>query len=558
MNSRALDFADEITAITNGEGVDIVLNALTGDFITRGLKILKPGGWFIELGKAEIWEEDQVAAVNPDVSYKAFDLAEICQNDIDLVGDMFQDLMKGFEEGSLTTLPFHTFPIEASIDAFRFMAQAKHTGKIVISQKSQVKHEISDTTGIFFSEGCYLITGGLGGLGLKVAQWMIEQGARNLVLVGRSGPSREALSQIKAMEEAGGIVTIAQADVASNEDLRRVFSNIEAGGSPLRGIIHAAGIIDDGVIEQMNWQRFKKVMAPKVEGAWLLHRLSHDIPLDFFILFSSMTSIFGTPGQSNYAAANAFMDALAYMRRAEGKRALCINWGTWSEIGMAASTEVQGDDRWSAQGVSTIPPALGLQIMESLVDSDDTEVAVMHINWSKFLKQLSLDKEPSLFVEIAGKEVSDAGEAQSSKVASCEFLRQLEDADAEDRATMLFDHIRQQIVAVLKLAPSMELRSDQGFSELGMDSLMAVELKNRLMKSFGCSLPSTLAFDYPTIQALADYIKTSVPALKADEKPEEMEIERPAERDQVEEVAEDMGDEDIERALAEELDKAGY
>ena len=558
MNSRTLDFAGEIMDITDGQGVDIVLNALTGDFISKNLSILAPGGWFIELGKAEIWDNEKVAEVNPNVTYTAFDMAEIIQSDIGLVAQMFQNIMEGLREGSLKPLPFHVFPMESSTSAFRFMAQAKHIGKIVISQEVQATAELTGSVDRFRPDSTYLITGGLGGLGLKVARWMMERGAGYLVLMGRSAPGAKTLETIRAMQEGGGRVTIAQGDVARPEDVARVFAEVEASGLPMRGIVHAAGIIDDGVLEQMNWQRFERVLAPKMEGAWHLHQCSRGLPLDFFILFSSMASLFGNPGQGNYAAANAFMDALAHFRHAEGRRALSINWGPWSEIGMAAAAEADGRDRWTAQGVGSIPPDMGLQVLDTLIGSENIQVAVLPVNWQKFLEQLPGDRKQPFFLEIAKKELTDDSEVTESLITADNFLQQLEEADPDNQSEMLLDHIRDQVTKVLRADTAMEIRTDQGLSDLGMDSLMAVELSNRLSSSLRSSLPSTLAFDYPTIEAISEYLKTCVSCLKTEQNYKEPKPDKKTVQKQNHEKMVTHAVKDLEEELASELKKAGY
>ena len=367
MDSRTLDFADEIMAVTGGRGVDIVLNALAGEFIPKSFSVLAPGGRFIEIGKAEIWDDQKVAGVKPGVSYTAFDLGEVILQDSQLVGEMFAHLLEGFQEGSLKPLPFRVFPIEESVDAFRFMAQARHIGKVVVSQQHMLEAEESVRANKFSSEAIYLITGGLGGLGLQVANWMIGQGARHLVLMGRSAPGTEALKAIAAMEERGAVVTVARGDVSRPSDVERIFSEIESKSIPLRGIIHAAGILDDGVLMQQQWPRFAKVLAPKVRGAWLLHHCSRDLPLDFFILFSSVSAVLGSAGQANYAAANAFMDALAHYRRAQGLPGLSINWGPWDKIGMAAGLKGQDRSRMADRGISPIDPEHGLKVVDLLL-----------------------------------------------------------------------------------------------------------------------------------------------------------------------------------------------
>jgi acyl carrier protein len=276
---------------------------------------------------------------------------------------------------------------------------------------------------------------------------------------------------------------------------------------------------------------------------------------------SSITSIFGTPGQGNYAAANTFMDAFAQMRRCEGRKALSINWGPWAEIGMAAATQKSGDERWSAFGVGTIPPDIGIQIMDLLMDSDDTQVAVLYVKWQKFFNQLPKGNVASLFVDIAKKEMSEISEAHRHASESRDLLRRIAEADPEDRDAILAEHIRRQIVAVLRLSPNMEPQSNQGLSELGMDSLMAVELKNRLMDSLNCSLPSTIAFDYPTIAALTEFLKKDVLGMKAtndinDSKSQT--VNDVGEKNKDIEMVEGIADEDLEKELNRELEKSGY
>jgi len=471
---------------------------------------------------------------------------------------MFQNIMEGLREGSLKPLPFHVFPIESSINAFRFMAQAKHIGKIVISQEDQAAAELTGSVDRFRSDSTYLITGGLGGLGLKVAWWMMERGARYLVLMGRSAPGAEALETIRAMEERGVRVTIAQGDVARPEDVEMVFAEVEASGLPMRGIVHAAGIIDDGVLEHMDWQRFERVLAPKMEGAWHLHQCSRNLTLDFFILFSSMASLFGNPGQGNYAAANAYMDTLAHFRRAQGHRALSINWGPWSEVGMAAAAETDGRDRWTAQGVGSIQPDMGLQALDLVIGTDKTQVAVLPVDWQRFLGQLPGGGQRLFFDEIAQEEIPDSSMALGSAAAADNFLHQLENAEPDHRREMLLDHIRDQVTKVLRIDTGSGIRADQGLTDLGMDSLMAVELSNRLMNSLRCSLPSTLAFDYPTIEAISDYLKTCVSWLNTENDLHERITENDTAKKQYRENLATLAGVDVEEELASELKKAGY
>ncbi|MCC5622300.1 type I polyketide synthase, partial [Nostoc sp. CHAB 5715] len=263
------------------------------------------------------------------------------------------------------------------------------------------------------SDGTYLITGGFGGLGLQLAQWMVEQGARHLVLVGRNPPSDLASQAIAQLEKTGVEVIIALADVSSQGQIVAVLAQMSQSMPPLKGIIHAAGILDDGVLLQQHWQRFAKVMAAKVAGAWNLHRFTQHLSLDFFVLFSSVVSMLGSPGQGNYAAANAFLDALAHQRRQQGQRAVSINWGPWATVGMAASLGERGEKQWAAQGIEMLKPQLGWKLFEQVLSSNHPQVGVLRVNWSQWLQQFSF-VEPPRWLSALGGEVP-FGEAKVSQ-----------------------------------------------------------------------------------------------------------------------------------------------
>ncbi|OKH23568.1 polyketide synthase [Hydrococcus rivularis NIES-593] len=488
MNSRTLDFAEKVMSITQGEGVDIVLNSLAGEFIPKSLSVLSARGRFIEIGKNDVWDAKQVARLKPDISYFLVDLVQVTQQQPDLIQSILCQLMQQFQAGNLKPLLYKVFSRDRVVDAFRYMQQAKHIGKIVVSQNSE-----------FRNDSAYLITGGLSGIGLQVARWMVDRGARNLVLVGRSGASQAARKTISQLEKAGARVDVVQADVSNTEDVARIFSS----SLPLRGIIHAAGILDDGVLVQQSWERFQQVMAPKVQGAWNLHLATQNYPLDFFVMFSSAASVVGCAGQANYCAANAFLDALAHYRRSLGLPGLSINWGSWSSVGMAARLAERDRDRLAQQGITAIQPEQGLQILEELLACDITQISVLPIDWSAFLKQLPNDEAFSFF-----KEVMSASEEKIQQRSK--FLQQLEAATTSDRNGLLIDCIRSHIARILGIEPPESIDIDRGLTELGMDSLSSVELRNKLQTSLQCTLPSTLIFDYPTIAAIADYLDKTI------------------------------------------------
>ncbi|HYO60254.1 beta-ketoacyl reductase, partial [Archangium sp.] len=355
-------------------------------------------------------------------------------------------------------------------------------------------------------DASYLLTGGLGGLGLSLARWMVEQGARHLVLIGRSGPRPEAQEALRALEATGARILVLQADVSKREDVLRTLE--EAGRlAPLRGVVHAAGVLDDGVLLQQDWERFARVLAPKVDGAWHLHELTQGRELDFFVLFSSAATLLGSQGQGSYAAANAFLDGLAHHRRALGLPALSINWGPWAEVGMAA----QLTSRFQAQGIEAFSPDVALQVFGRALGYRQSQLTLMRVHWSRYLAQFPRGAAPTLLAEVSGRVV---GEPEAGERTSPELRRRLESAEPRQRLTLLMEHVQGEAVRVLGLDVSSPLEPRQRLFEVGMDSLMALELRNRLQNSVGASLPSTLVFDYPTTETLASYLLGEVLGLE--------------------------------------------
>ena len=374
--------------------------------------------------------------------------------------------------------------------------KTRYVSRLIRSQKAP--EPTSDKPLKFREDATYLLTGGLGGLGLLVANWMVNQGARNLVLVGRSGAKDLTKTQLAELQRFGARVVVAQGDVSLLESITNVFSKIQESMPPLRGVIHAAGVLDDGVLQQQSWDRFARVMAPKIQGAWNLHILTRHQPLDFFVLFSSAASMLGSAGQANYSAANTFVDTLAYYRQTQGLPGLSINWGTVAEVGVA--NKLQADERAKKRGMKPLAPQQVLEALEWLMSTPCVQIGVMRIHWSQFLKQLSVS---TFFSNV--RETS-----QDSSVVRSEFLQQLEVAPDRERWELLIAHVQWQVAQVLGLNPSQPIDLEQGFFELGMDSLTSVELRNRLQNSLSCSISATLAFNYPTVKELVDYIGKKV------------------------------------------------
>ncbi|MCC5610266.1 beta-ketoacyl reductase [Nostoc sp. CHAB 5834] len=328
---------------------------------------------------------------------------------------------------------------------------------------------------------------------------MVENGAQHLVLTGRRGASEAVQQEINKLEQAGAQVLVVPADISNRDDVSRLLVDVKNSMPSLRGIIHAAGVLQDGMLLGQTTESFSKVMAPKVAGAWNLHTLTQDLELDFFVCFSSVSALLGSPGQGNYAAANAFMDALAHHRRALGLPAVSINWGPWRDAGMADALSSREQARWAEQGISTIGLEPGLQILQDILTQDVAQVGVLPVDWAKFLGQLPPNLEFP-FLEVFASQVEPAQTAKS------QFLEQLEAASVKEKRSLLLTHVRSLIAKVLDLKSPEEIDIYQGFTDLGMDSLMAVELKNRLQTSLECSISASLVFDYPTVATLVDYL----------------------------------------------------
>ncbi len=501
MNSRDLDFAQQVMAITGGRGVDVVFNSLAGEFIPTSLSLLSARGRFVEIGKTDIWTPEQARELKPDALYLPTDLLHLSHRDPARVQAMLGELLPMFRAGQLEPLPHETFPMQDAVSAFRTMQQAKHIGKIVVQAAGPVD---------FRPDGSYLITGGLGGLGLLTARFMVDRGARHLALLGRSAASPEAAEQISRLEEAGARVLVLQADVADSEEVARALAEIEARLPSLRGVIHAAGVLADGVLQSQSWERFERVLGPKVQGAWNLHALTRDRDLDFFVLFSSAASLLGNAGQANHAAANAFLDALAHMRQAQGLAAQSINWGAWSEVGSAAQKRTDKQPQMS--GIGTLPPQAGLDALEYLLATLPVQVGVVPIHWPQLIERMG--SQPFLAGLAAAADERPAA-------AEPELRQQLAAALTGERRQLLVSHVRDQVARVLGFGPSQPFGLGQGFFELGMDSLTSMELRNRLQTSLGETLPSTVAFDYPNVEALVDFLTPKVLEVAPEEEPRE-------------------------------------
>lgn len=487
-DSRTLDFADEIMQVTGGKGVNVVLNSLTDDFIPKSLSVLAEGGCFLEVGKRDDWNQTKVTELNPTLIYHRYDMGTEMVNDMPFIRTMLNGILADFESGALKPLPLQTFPMQSVQEAFRFMAQARHIGRIVVTQEENVLP--------IRENGTYLITGGLGGLGMLTASWMVDQGARHLVLMSRRELTEETCRSLDKLRQSyGADIVIARGDIAHKADLERVLCQIERDMPPLRGVMHMAGVVDDGIFSQQNWARFEKVLAPKANGAWHLHTLTQDKSLDFFVLFSSASSLIGSAGQSNYNTANAFMDELAHYRRARGLPAMSVNWGPWSEVGMAAAMQPAAPSRKNQE---TISPEEGLNILGQLLSRNPVQVGVVPINWNRY--SLNLNGKP---VQPILKQLVKAGAATSEMGPTETILEQVKSTPPEEQEKVISRHVQLLVIKILGFDTSQSFDPQCTLTDLGMDSLMAVELKNKVDADFGVNIPLTYFIEEASIAGLS-------------------------------------------------------
>jgi NADPH:quinone reductase-like Zn-dependent oxidoreductase/thioesterase domain-containing protein/NAD(P)-dependent dehydrogenase (short-subunit alcohol dehydrogenase family)/acyl carrier protein len=501
MNSRSLEFADEVMKFTNGKGVHILLNSLAGEAITKSISVLGSYGRFIEIGKRDIYENSKLdmRPFRNNLSFFAVDLDRLCAERPDFGRELLREVMRLFEDGSLRPLPHRVFPISEIVSAFRYMAQAKHIGKVVVSFQEK-EADVAPPSPKQLSvrqDGTYLITGGLGGFGLATAKWLVERSARHLVLLGRRGATtEEAISAVEAMKKAGVNVAVVKADVTRKEQIARVLRDIRKNMPPLRGIIHAAMVIDDGIILQLNENRMRRVMAPKIIGAWNLHAQTLNLPLDFFVLFSSISSLLGSPGQGNYAAGNAFLDALSHHRHAQGLPALTVNFGGIADVGYIAENPEVGE-KLEHIGMKSLTSEKCLRILGELLQHEAIRTAVSHMDWRQVARIHIAAPTPRIahFIEA---NLSEDGRGGAFLIDTVMALK------PEDRRQFLESFICEQLARVLGTSPS-KLDVNQRLLGLGIDSLMAVETGIQIQTELGINVP-TVKFMELSIAGLAAYV----------------------------------------------------
>jgi acyl carrier protein/short-subunit dehydrogenase len=400
--------------------------------------------------------------------------------------------MTAVGDGTLPVLPHLALPVVDAERAFRLFARAEHIGKVVVGfdQADTIAVMPDDQAPLLRSDGAYLVTGGFGGLGLTLAPWLAKQGAGRIVLTGRRDPGPAARDAIAALVASGLDLDCRMVDVGDATAMEKLFTELATARLPLRGIFHLAAAGDDGLLTDLTWPRFETALLPKVQGTRQLDRLSRSFDLDHFVLFSSTASVLGAAGQANYAAGNAFLDAVAAERRASGLPALSIAWGPWASIGGAAERGLA--TRFENRGLASLPPETALAALKRLLLADARDIMVASFDgkrWAEFYPSAA---------SLVG-----AGDERTVDVSLVERLGAL---DSKHRAALLSEYLRGEVATVLGVPVARIDPERTAISQSGLDSLMALELRARLEAGLGLKLSATLVWNYPSLPALAEYL----------------------------------------------------
>ncbi|WP_067667228.1 type I polyketide synthase [Nocardia miyunensis] len=482
-DSRTIEFEQAFLATTAGAGVDVVIDSLAGDFVDASLRLLPRGGRFVELGKTDIRDAATVAAAYPGVAYQAFAVIDIGPERIQ---QMLADIAAMFESGVLRPLPVGRWDIRRAPEALRYLGHARHIGKLALMIPAGQRRA-----------GTVLITGGTGVIGATLARHLVSRhGVRNLVLLSRRGIGAPGAAQLRSeLSSLGAAVRIVACDVAHRDSLHAVVAGIDP---PLVGVIHAAGVLDDAMIDTMTPRQLETVLRPKVDAAWHLHEATSGSDLSMFVLFSSVAGIFGPAGQANYAAANTFLDALAAHRRQLGLPACSLGWGFWeSATGMTGHLRERDRTRVARAGLVAMSSAEALDLFDEAIGLGRPFVVPARLDIAAMRSGEILPALTRGLVRAAPKASVAAGVLATGRLAGLGPAQRREQVLAVVRFTA---------AAVLGYDGPAAIGIDRSFKELGFDSLGAVEFRNRLRAELGVSLPTTVVFEYPTAATLTDHI----------------------------------------------------
>jgi acyl transferase domain-containing protein/acyl carrier protein len=507
-DSRSLAFADQVRDATGGAGVDVVLNSLAGEAMVRSIDTLRPFGRFLELGKRDFYENSRIGLrpFRNNISYFGIDADQLMGVLPELTTRLFEAVMQRFADGVLHPLPYRLFPAARVEEAFRYMQQARQIGKVLVGYPAGTP---APTRGVAHgskqagalrcdASGAYLVIGGTGGLGFATARWMVARGARHVTLASRSGTLNDAArAEVARWHEESGVQThVVSCDVTNAAAVQALVAQIAARGTPLKGVLHSAMHIDDGLVRNLDDARFEAVLAPKLAGAWNLHRATLKCALDFFIVYSSATTALGNPGQSSYVAANSFLEALVETRRAAKLPGTFMAWGPLDDVGFLARNEKTREALQSRIGGASISSDEALVALERVLIAGTAGEAVVRLDWqalSRGMPAAGARRYAALRTRNANEPASDGSQPVRSRVAALPHAEAL---------ALVEETLRTQIARILHLAPE-KVELERSVLDMGMDSLMGMELGLAVEEAFEVKLSVMAIAEGATVRTLA-------------------------------------------------------
>ena len=553
IDSRRGDFAERVMELTDRRGVDVVLNALASEAIPMGLSCLAEYGRFIEIGKRDIYQNSRLPlwSLRKNASFHVVAMDAVFAGDEELTRELLGQINDLVKERALTPLPYRTFPASRVDAAFRLMAGGKHTGKVVISFVDPFVVRRGNVPRPAFSvdpKATYLITGGLGGFGKVLSNWLVDAGARHLTLTGRRGLETPGATELVAQFKNMGVeANVVAADVSSESDVAKIFADLDR---PIKGVFHLAMVIDDAPLADLTAERFEAVVAPKAGGAVYLHKQTEKLEdLDYFVMFSSISSVFGNPAQGNYSAANALLDSLAHHRHSLGLPALTVNWGALGGEGYVARNEKVAEFL-SRQGTLVVEPGEVTALLETFLDANIPQACAIRVDWAKWRQTMrGIGENPLLERIFAG-----GVEADESGSGAGDWRGRIDDASPEDRLAVIVQAVQEVVGSVLRVKPD-TLREDQPLTDLGLDSLMGVEIENLIESSIGVTLPPTSLMRARTIGQIAVLISGHTGGETVTDAPAPVVEEETIEASEVD--IDSISDDDLDRLLEDDETMAG-
>ena len=504
-SSKTTDYVREIKLQTDGRGVDVVLNALSGALMQAGIEALAPFGRFVEIGKVDI-DANNAIDLEPfrnNLSFYSVDIDRLVMERPDYAHDLMLHVIDFLKNEKEWMLPSTTFSVSNYVDAFKYLASEEHIGKSIIYLSGESVEGMRKSSMAVRSDASYLITGGTSGLGLAMAEELVRKGARYLALVSRSGLSdKERKQKVKELKKAGVHVAVYKADITSENDVAEVMVQLQKDMPMLKGVIHSANIYDDAYISNLTDERLAKVLGAKALGAWHLHMQTQHLDIDFFVMFSSIISLIGLPAEASYTAGNAFLDSLAVYRMSKGLPALTVNLGAIDDVGHVAENDTTRQ-RLEQFGIYTLPYTQVCETLWRLIKNRVSRAVVANVDWNKIQNSMSASSRG--MYELLTRRTEEASSASESHEHT-EFLTELSAIPEDKRLDVLKHQIAVILADVLKYPADENINYDRGFFDMGLDSMLTMEYEGRLNEELGGSIAATVTFRYPTVNALADHI----------------------------------------------------